>query len=82
MTAFGSGKIEGTRATRTGSFEHMQVDHRRFDTGMPHEGLDGADVGSRLEQMGGVAVWHVNPVSTEILRTLQPKTRFSSSENG
>jgi len=29
----------------------MQVDHRCFDTRMPHEALDGADVGAGFEEM-------------------------------
>jgi len=50
---FRPGKIERTGTARTGSFHHMQVDHRCFDTGVSHEGLHGANVCARFKQVCG-----------------------------
>ena len=46
-----SGEIKGTRSTGSGLFHDVKVDHGGFDTGMPHETLDGADIGAGFEQM-------------------------------
>lgn len=52
---FGGGSGEIERAWGTGSWplEDMKVDHRGFDAGVAHEGLDGSDVGSGLKEVGG-----------------------------
>ena len=51
----GSGEIEGAWTAGTGTFHDMQVNHGGLDAGVTHQGLDGADVGSGFEEMGGPA---------------------------
>ena len=53
-----SGEIERAWTAGTGAFHDMQVDHGGLDAGVPHQGLDGADVGSGFEEMSGEAVAH------------------------
>jgi hypothetical protein len=48
-----SGKIEGTRAACAGSLDHMQIDHRCFDAGVSHEGLNGTDIRAGFGQVRG-----------------------------
>jgi len=38
-----SGDVERARSTRAGALHDVEVDHRRFHTGVAHEILDGAD---------------------------------------
>ena len=44
-----SGDVERTRSTRAGALHDVEVDHRRFHTGVAHEVLHSANVSAALE---------------------------------
>lgn len=53
-----SGEVKRTRATGTRSLHDVKVDHGGGDVRVAHQVLDGADVGSALEEMGGKGMTH------------------------
>jgi len=47
------GKVKRARAPGTWPFHDVEVNHRGFDRRMPHEVLNGSNVGPALEEMRG-----------------------------
>ena len=45
--------VQGARSACSGTFHGMEVDHDGGDVGMAKQALDGADVGSGFQQVGG-----------------------------
>jgi len=65
-----SGQIEWARAAGTRPLHDVEVNHGRFDAGVAHEILDGADVGAHGMSDGGTHAtnirWPLNSASGEL----------------
>jgi hypothetical protein len=83
---FGSEVVQGAGCARAGTFHDVEVDHGGGDVGMAEEVLNGADVRSGFEEMGGDgmakewrSVWEVMRLGMEVIRTASRMWRAMES---